>query len=159
MARRFAQETAVSVERTRADIETTLSRYGAEEFAYRTAEGVAQIAFRLKNRLVRFTLPLPKRDDPEFTRTEVRRHRRSDDAAMKAWEQGCRQRWRALLLAIKAKLEAVDVGIAEFEEEFLAYVVDPGTGRTYGDLVRPQIEERYLSQTPGPLLLCGPGQV
>lgn len=159
MARRFAAETSVSVERTRAEIESLLTRYGANEFGYRTSDGESQVAFRLKDRLVRFTVPLPKKGAAEFTRTEVRRNARSEDAALKAWEQACRQRWRALLLAIKAKLEAVDVGIAEFEEEFLAYVVDPGTGRTFGELVRPEIADRYLNRASTPLLLSGPASV
>lgn len=61
-----------------------------------------------------------------------------------AWEQACRQRWQALLLAIKAMLEAVAAGIAQFEDEFLAYLVDPTTNGTVGDLLRPQLEQRYL---------------
>ena len=52
-----------------------------------------------------------------------------------------RQRWRALALCIKAKLEAVECGITSFEEEFLAHVVMPN-GQTFGKLALAQIERR-----------------
>ncbi len=47
-------------------------------------------------------------------------------------------------------------GISEFAEEFLAYVVDPGSRQTVGELLRPQIAERYLGRQAGQLLLAGP---
>ena len=54
-----------------------------------------------------------------------------------------RQKWRALALVIKAKLEAVESGIAVFEDEFMAYIVLPGGEETVGDFMRPQIAEAY----------------
>lgn len=141
---RFAAETTVPVEKSRAEIETLLHRYGADAFGYATRDGMALIEFRCKERHVRFVLPLPSRGDRQFQRTPHKHQLRSPEAQHQAWEQACRQRWRALLLAIKAKLEAVDCGIAEFETEFLAYVVDPATRQTVGELVRPMIAERYL---------------
>ena len=41
-------------------------------------------------------------------------------ARQETHDQACRQRWRALLLVIKAKLEAVTAGISTVETEFLA---------------------------------------
>jgi hypothetical protein len=62
-----------------------------------------------------------------------------------------RQRWRALALVIKAKLEAVEAGITIFEEEFLAHIVLPD-GRTAGEYMVPQIEESYRTKQMPPLL-------
>ena len=56
------------------------------------------------------------------------------------------ERSRALALAVKAKLEAVEAGIAEFEDEFLAYVVLP-SGETVGDTARPAIAKAYQTGT------------
>lgn len=70
---------------------------------------------------------------------------------MLAWEQGCRQRWRALALVIKAKLEAVESGITTFEEEFLAHIVMPD-GMTVGNHVRPTIQAWYSGGQMRPLL-------
>ena len=58
------------------------------------------------------------------------------------WEQACRQRWRALALVIKAKLEAVESGITTFEDEFLAHIVMPD-GQTVATHIKPRIAEAY----------------
>jgi hypothetical protein len=68
-----------------------------------------------------------------------------------AWEQACRQRWRALALVVKAKLEAVECGISTFEEEFLAWMMLPD-GSTVGDRMLPQLETAYRTGQMPPLL-------
>jgi hypothetical protein len=156
---KYASNTAVSVEKSRAEIETILSRYGASTFAYMQNSTQAVIMFEASGRRIKFVLPLPDRNAKEFTHgrrgNSVILHLRSPEAAHSAWEQACRQKWRALALAIKAKLEAVDSKIATFEEEFLAYVVLPD-GQTVGQYVRPQLQESYEKNTM-PLLLPGIG--
>ena len=146
---RYAEQTTVSVERSRAEIEAILCRYGADQFGYARddSRGIASIQFAAKNRQIRFILTLSKRDAKEFTTTPARNHKRSAQAIEAAWEQACRQRWRALALCIKAKLEAVDCGISEFEDEFLANIILPG-GSTVSQLMRPQIEQAYLTKKP-----------
>ena len=66
-------------------------------------------------------------------------------------EQACRSRWRALALAVKAKLEAVAIGITTFEDEFMAHIVMPD-GLTVGEHVRPRIASAYESGQVTPLL-------
>lgn len=85
-------------------------------------------------------LTLPNRSDKKFTYHS--KGLRSADAAYKAWEQACRSKWRSLFLCIKAKLEAVECGITEFEDEFLAHIVLPD-GNTAGDFLKPQIAIAY----------------
>jgi hypothetical protein len=138
----YAEKTSVSSERSRAEIETTLLRYGADQFMYGWDEGRAVIQFRANERYVRFVLPMPDKDDPEFTRTPSGRRTRDRDSALKAWEQEGRRRWRALALAVKAKLEVVASGIATFEDEFMANIVLPG-GETVGEWLAPQIDQAY----------------
>jgi hypothetical protein len=67
-------------------------------------------------------MPLPDRTKKAFTHMETGK-RRTETQAQRAWEQAVRQRWRALVLVIKAKLEAVESGITSFEDEFLAHTV------------------------------------
>lgn len=153
---KFAAQTSVSIERSRAEIEATLARYGATHFGYMSEPGRAVIGFACRDRKIRFIVKLPDILSREFTHTPHRSARRSGEAQHEAWEQACRQKWRALLLAIKAKLEAVDAEIATFEEEFLAYVVDPETGTTVYESIRENINQRYLGNPAGPLLLTGP---
>jgi hypothetical protein len=139
---RFAANTDVSSEKSRSEIERTLTRYGATAFMYGWEGEAAAVAFHANGRRIRFRLPLPNKADKRFTHTS--RGPRPKDVAEKAWEQACRQAWRALALVIKAKLEAVESGISEFEEEFLANIVLPD-GSTVGQWARPQIAIAYRS--------------
>lgn len=153
---RYAANTEVSSDRSRAEIERTLQRYGADQFMYGWEHGRAAIGFRMNDRQVRFVLPMPDRYDHEFTLTPTGR-KRSDSQAHQEWEKACRQRWRALALVVKAKLEAVESGITEFEDEFLAHIVLPD-GTTAGTWMRPQIADAYeRGVMPSMLPQLGPG--
>lgn len=144
----YAENTSVPVEKSRAEIETVLTRYGATHFGYMVDPKQAVVMFQAKDRQVRFNLPLPDRTSQSFTHRMDGRSRMlrrlSDADAHKAWEQACRQRWRALALVIKAKLEAVESGIVSFEAEFLAHILAPD-GRTIGQLAKPAVEAMYSS--------------
>lgn len=148
---RYAESTSVSVERSLGEIQSTLQRYGARGFAYGWKETKAMIDFEMEDRRVRFVLDMPDRDSPQFKLTPSRKWRRSDEDALKAYEQACRQRYRALSLVIKAKLEAVEAGITEFEDEFMAHIVLPN-GSTVRDHVRPAIAQSYETGKLLPLL-------
>lgn len=129
---RYAAKTRVPAGQTRAEIEHTLERFGAGGFFYGWDGPNATIGFRMENRIVRLVLPL------------------EDDLR----DQEVRSRWRALLLAIKAKLSSVESGIETFEEAFLAHVVMPDN-RTVGELLLPRIAEAYDSGKMPRLLLPG----
>lgn len=150
---KYAENTTVSSEQSRAEIERTLRKYGATGFSYgwEDQHNMALVMFRLANRIVRFYLPLPSRTDYRYTLK--RRVKRSDTDVEQEWEKGCRQRWRALALVIKAKLEAVQSGITSVEQEFLAHIVLPDNS-TIGEWAAPQIEAAY-STGQMPKLLPG----
>ena len=148
----YASQTTVSADKSRGEIERTLTRYGATGFAYAWDGGHAMIAFTARSRQVRFLLPLPDRNHRDFNTTPQGRPR-SAAAAETAYEQATRQRWRALSLVIKAKLEAVESGIVTFEDEFAMNFVLPD-GSTVLDHVRPAIQEAYETGTV-PALLPG----
>ena len=152
---RYADQTQVSSDRSRAEIERTIQRYGADSFMYGWDGDCAIVEFRMKW-TIRFRLPLPNRNDEAFTLTETGRER-SESAALLAYEQAVRQRWRALALVIKAKLEAVESGITELEREFLAHIVLPD-GRTMGDHIVPQLERALESGAAPPMLPQGRGR-
>lgn len=154
---KYAAKTQVPVERSRAEIERTLVRYGAEQFVYGWDRTGAVIGFIVtteagQKRQVKFQLPLPDRTDREFTRHS--RGPRDPAAAERLWEQACRQKWRALNLVVKAKLEAVEAGIATFEDEFLAYTMLPG-GETVSQWLTPQLDTVYEQNRMPPMLPAG----
>ncbi len=146
---RYAANTEVSSSRSRDEIEQTLTRYGADQFMYGWQDDAAMIGFRMDGRHIRFVLPMPSKDDKAFTHHS--RGLRTPEATLKEYEQAVRQKWRALALVVKAKLEAVQSGIALFEDEFMANIVLPDGG-TVGDFMRPQIAEAYRIGSPPRLL-------
>lgn len=154
MTPRYASETSVSVDRSRSEIEKLLAREGATAFAAGWDANAATLMFDLHGRRIRLTLPMPDPADREFTRTATGKIRTAT-AAREAFEQGQRQRWRALGLVIKAKLEAVKAGISTLETEFLNWIVIPGTGETVGDRVVPELTKAYSAVGYAPMLELG----
>lgn len=137
--RRYAANTAVPIERSRAEISRVLTRHGATGFIFGETHGQALIAFEMRARRLRFIVPMPvAREDKErkFVAAEQRR------------------RYRALLLVLKAKLEAVASEIVEFDEEFLAHIVVEGS-TTVGDRIVPTLGKALATGKLPPLL--GPG--
>jgi hypothetical protein len=140
---KFAKDTSVSVARSREQIEAVVMRYGATEFGTAAKSNAAMIVFSMNNRRIRFTLPLPERSDERFKtkREQHGTHRivacSTEDSVIKH-EQACRQKWRAMLLCIKAKLEAVESGISEFDTEFMANIVMKN-GQTIGERIIPML--------------------
>lgn len=126
----YAAKTKVPASQTRNEIENTLKRYGADQFFFGQKPGLVAIGFRAQGRHVRFTMSVP-----DETKSP----------------QEYRQRWRALLLCIKAKLESVSSGIEMFDEAFMAQLILPD-GRTMGEATLPQIAQAYKDGKMPPLL-------
>lgn len=136
---KFAENTSVSAAKSKAEIEEILTRYGADKFMYGADEKQATVMFEYDKITIRFTVPLPDKTSEEFLLSgHVPPRKRSQADAYRHWEQATRQRWRALCLVIKAKLEAVETGITTFQDEFLAHIVTP-SGRTIGETIGGQI--------------------
>jgi hypothetical protein len=128
----YAEKTRVPVEQSRTEIERLLGKYKATSVAVYTSVDHAAIAFEMRDRRIMFRLGMPKGDDQRAA-------------------QSRRQKWRALLLAIKAKLTSVEDGIETFEDAFLAHIVMPD-GSTVAEHVRPRIASAYREQKMIPLL-------
>lgn len=128
----YASYTKVPVEKSRTDIEKVLKRYGATKFAYFTETSRAIIVFEANDRRIRFDLPLPEGDSEKEQRQR-------------------REKWRALLLCIKAKLESVESKIETFEIAFLAHIVMPD-GMTVAQHAQPVISQAYKEGKMLPLL-------
>jgi hypothetical protein len=142
MTRKFAEDTIVPVAKSRSEIEALVTKHGATKFMSFFEEGRAVIAFGMKDRLVRFTITLPDRKDRKFTHTAHKdtwnQYLRNADQQEKAYQAELRRIWRALLLVIKAKLEAVHSEITTFEQEFLPFIV-LADGQTVGETIIPRL--------------------
>jgi hypothetical protein len=115
----YAANTKVSVTRSREQVIDFLRKHGAVEFAFGIRSGTSILTFALDDREIRITIDMPER------------------------EQECMSRWRAILLIVKAKLEAISSGISTIEREFLADVVVAADGRTVHEVMRDAINTHY----------------
>jgi hypothetical protein len=127
---KYASRTRVPTEKTRTEIERVVKRYGATGFVSGWQGENVRIEFICRARHIRMTMVEPA---PDLAK---------------------RQKWRALLLLVKAKLESVDAKIATFEEAFLADIVMPD-GRTVWESTREPIKLAYQGG-PAPALLGPP---
>jgi hypothetical protein len=154
----YAAGTTVTVAKSKGELDALLSKYGATQrgVAEDDAAGVAIVAFTLARRQFRMKLPMPKFEafarDPRSTWK-----RRTAEQQRKAFEQACRERWRAVVLVVKAKLELVQLGVTSVEQEFLAYLVLPD-GSAMHEAVAPRIAAAYeTGEMPRFLLGMGDG--
>lgn len=122
---KYAERTSVPVSQSISDIEKTAKRYGGSQFVFGVSDEQAVVGFTKDGRQVRFHVPFGKSSDAGYAQRQ-------------------RQRMRALLLVIKARLEAVASGVETFEDSFLANIVLPN-GRLVSQEVRPSIASAYES--------------
>jgi hypothetical protein len=136
----YAEKTTVPVGRSQDEIRKILSKHGASAFGIMESKQKAMLTFEMKGKRIVFKLPLPPEPSAHATQ-----------ASLKTYDQLFRTKWRALTLAIKAKLECVESGITTLEQEFLAHTVLPD-GSVFGEIYIPQIDQSYRTQQMPPLL-------
>jgi hypothetical protein len=145
----YATTTEVPVERSKAQIEALLMKYGAQGYhtgwqaATPDDPGWDAVEFMWKGKVIRFRVPRPsplKADGKSLQPWATDRYgwKLADAKLQKAIEQQNRSRWRVLFLVIKAKLEAVEAGVSIFEDEFLSFIVT-NSGRTVGEILLPRL--------------------
>lgn len=151
----YAENTSVAFEKSIAEIIGLVRRAGAEQIGQMEEAQGFTIGFRLADRLIRFRVGFPSID--EMPIYNGRRERLTEAKRMDLLEQRKRQRARALMLVIKAKLESVESGIETLEEAFLANVV-MADGKTVYERVAEPLALEYQHGRPSAVvgLLGGP---
>lgn len=158
----YAEGTSVPVERSQAQIQQLIVGRGAGQFAamFDLERSRAIVLWTMNGRQVRIEVPLPDQNGDEFRYAvrngEYQLHRPLPDGRRRTlWEQACRSRWRAILLIVKAKFEAIDAGCTTFEREFLADTV-MANGKTLGEWAAPHIETMLVTgKMPKTIALLG----
>lgn len=148
---RYAEKTTVAPEKSRAEIEQTLIRYGADKFTYGYEAARIYVAFQMDKRVVKIILPMPTREDEEYQVT----WQQKEAACQRKFDQAIRQRWRALFIVVKAKLESVESGIETFDEAFMPHIVIPSgenTGMTVGQAMIPDLARAIEGGEPPKLI-------
>lgn len=160
MTARYAANTEVPVERSKAELDAVLGRYGATQrmIGSDDVQGRAFVLFSMAGRQVRLEMALPMLEP--FLKPAAKAQPRGwwqwpddrrRDWAQKQLEQAQRTKWRAMVLVVKAKLELVTDGMSTVEREFLADIVLPD-GRRVEQLLSPVLDEAYRTGTMPPLL-------
>lgn len=146
----FAETTKVPLEQSIAEIIGMVRKAGAVRIGQWEGPDCFIIGFELGNRQMRFTVPMVTEYEGPATYGNGKR------VDVQAWiEQRNRQKGRALMLVIKAKLESVESGVETFEQAFLANIMTHG-GRTVYEEVHAPLALQYSGGAVGPLLLGGP---
>lgn len=146
----YAEKTSVSFERSIAEIMELIQKAGADQVGQMQSPNGFAVQFTLADRMVRFRVPfetideMPTRDGRNALLSKAQRQSRL--------EQSRRQRGRALLLTVKAKLESVESGIETFEQAFLAHVV-MSDGKTVYERIGESMAIEYQTGRPSMALL------
>lgn len=159
--RRYAENTTVPAERSQAELSRMLRAHGAMKHGFLEDGGHVAVAFELEHRRVRLEIRAPSESE---IRTEAdadppRGWRSWTPARRQEWvreqqEKTLRQRWRALVLVVKAKLELIADGQSTVEREFLADIVLPN-GKRVEEWLSPQLARAYEGGKMPPLLGSG----
>lgn len=172
---RYAEGTVVSVAKSQQEISTLLTNAGAAPMGFQFHDDHAIVAFTLTTKTpevkkdgvitqvanerkthVMMRLELPAR--AKFAKKKVHGWMQdcSSEEQTKRWEQACRERWRALVLVLKAKLVSVESKVETVEEAFLAHLVvnDAGRSRRFADVI---VSQMIAHQNGGGRLLLGSG--
>jgi len=136
----YASGTCVGEDRSRAELQFLLEKFGADQFGYVSdrSTSTAKIMFRYRCASFVFRLPLARPDDKAVRFTPNGRLRVSGQVDKLIRDEN-RRRWRSLCLAIKAMLVGVQDGIFNFAEIFMPYMVW-GDGRTTAETLLPVAE-------------------
>lgn len=128
--RRYAQNTQVPVDRSRAELESLLQKHGATQRAvfFDDEQAKVHVQFRIDNRMIKLSFDAPAKS-----------------------EQKKRQAWRGCILIVKAKLEFIATGASTIEREFLADILAPD-GRTVHQLLAGSVAQMFKTGKLPPLL-------
>lgn len=160
----YAHGTTVTTERSRAELDRILAKAGADERGFVTNPGLVQVGFKIHGIPVRIGVQhrMPREIFDEahanfIAGDGVHGWKSWTQAKRNAWaekqaDQEERERWRVLVLLVKAKLEAIELGYSTVEREFLADIVAKD-GRTVGEYIIDQLADRKA-----PTLMLGDGR-
>lgn len=153
MTKMYAEGTSVPVERTKAEMDRLLRQRQATRMAFAEEIGRAVILFEMEGRRIRFSMPMPDRNEERFL-VDGRGKKVPDARAYDRWERECRALWRGLFMAMKSRFVNVDNGIESFEMAFLPHTVMPD-GKTVAEHVLPAVASAYKHGKMMPLLSSG----
>lgn len=146
----FAEDTKVPLEQSIAEIIGMVRKAGAQQVGQMDDGQRFIVIFSLGDRQMRFSVPMVR----DYKGPTKAGNGRTIDQQRWIYQRN-RQRGRALMLVIKAKLESVESGVETFEEAFLANIVMKDGATVYERVAQP-IAVEYKAGVPSQMLLAGP---
>ena len=154
--RRYAQDTSVSVGKSRGEIDDLLRDWSAEAIRWSDDYRAGRVRLEFlwsrdgSQYLARFDLKLPDEDELRRKSIDLRTRRVSELKLKKAREAAGRHEHRVLLLWLKAALNAVESGLVDPAAIFLPFLVGQD-GRTFADVALPRLP-KLMNGSAGLLL-------
>lgn len=146
----FAKHTDVPVERSKIELERLIGAMGATDYMPYTGEQGEKIFFKVRGILIRMEIPSINPD--RFAKTPTGRERTLSQI-QKLVQEERKRLWRALILMVKGKWEAIQEGITTIENEFLPHMMLPNK-QTVQEFLGPQLDSllktgKMLPMLPG----------
>jgi hypothetical protein len=142
--RRYAEDTAVPISRSRGEIDTLLRAWGAQGIQWTDDFEHDRVMLRFvwprgdQRFMARFVVRLPGRAELEPEAIDQRTRRVSPGKLERLLVERGKREHRVLALWLKAALNAVDCGLVEAETLFLPFLEDRN-GKTVAELALPRL--------------------
>lgn len=154
MATRAYSSTEVPVERSQGAIRTLLRARGCDRITVTEGAGIdgdyIGITWDTNNhRIAIKAWAQPVDQDEVAAKARRSRSKTAKDIEAEMRDQEDRRIWRVIAHYVKAVMVAIDEGLLDERQAWLAHTVDPQTGRTVWDITRQPIEAGALALTGG----------
>jgi hypothetical protein len=146
MTRRYAQDTAVPIARSRGQIDDLLRDWGVTGIQWSDDYQQDKVTLRFVwehvnlRYLARFEVKLPGRAELAEDAIDGRTGRTSESKLQALMQARGRQEHRLLLLWLKAAMNAVEAGIVSAEDLFLPFL-EGVDGRTFAEAAREHLPD------------------
>jgi hypothetical protein len=144
--RRYAQDTAVPIARSRGQIDELLRDWGVNGIQWSDDYQQDRVTLRFiwehggLRYMARFEVKLPGREELAADAVDGRSGRLSENKLRALLADRGRSEHRLLLLWLKAALNAVDAGIVSAEALFLPFL-EGADGRTFAEAAAPHLPD------------------
>ena len=142
--RRYAEDTAVPISRSRGEIDKLLREWQAQGIQWTDDFEHDQVQLRFlwprgdQRFMARFGIHLPSAEELKPEAKDGRTGRISDARLARLLEERGKREHRVLALWLKAALNAVDSGLVDAETLFLPFLEDRN-GKTVAELALPKL--------------------
>lgn len=153
------EKTEVPVSRSQEQIRDVLTKHGATSFNFGETfmsdgegrVGTAGVEFIYEDTRVRI-LAFLHAPDEKVLRKKIHDARSRTETQIRndLQQQEAKRVWRVLHWVVKARMEAVSEGLETFVQAFLPHIVEPTSGLTLWDIMKPSVDD-------GALRIGGPG--